>query len=90
MAIEGVLHSLGMIRYLTLVHNFKSGDLWRVYYFFNNVFFETDIVSVQIMTVLLKPEKLFETIVKNFFSYSTELQEFFKKPEGIIKDDYFK
>ena len=52
--------------------------------------FETDIFTTQMMAMLVKPEKLFEVLVNNFFSYSTELQGFFKDPNSLKVDDYFK
>lgn len=87
---EGVLRNLGMVRLLHMVHNFKAGPLWHVYYFFNNVFFEMDIVTVQMMSIMVRPEVLFELLTSNFFSYSSELQEFFKNPEALKDSDYIK
>jgi len=82
--IEGLLRALGMVRYLHVVHNYKSGKLWNVYYFLNNIFFETDILSIQMMAQLVKPEILFETLATNFFSFCPELQEVLKNPDSTL------
>jgi len=79
--LEGPLRALGMVRYLHLTYNYKYGKIFTVYYYVWNSFFETDVVTTQMMLALLKPEEgLFELLVQNFFSYSPEIQEFFKNP----------
>jgi len=79
--LEGPLRALGMIRYLHLTFHYKSGDLFDVYYYIWNAFFEIDVVTIQMMLLLLKPEeRLFQLLVENFFSYSPEIQGFFKDP----------
>ena len=87
---EGVLRTLGMVRYLHMIYNFKKGLLWNAYYFIFNTFFEIDVFSVQLMMLLMKPEGLFEKVKNSFFSYSSELQEAFNCPEDIIKGEHSK
>ena len=89
--VEGALRSLGMIRFIHLVHNFNSGKIWHVYYFSNNLFFEMDILTIQTMTTVIEPSKLFEVFISNFFSYNKDLQGFFSNPESLSpKDDRYK
>jgi len=60
----------GALRYLHTVHNYESGgELSMVYYFFGNVFFETDITVLQTFIPLVDSDKLFELLLKNFFWY---------------------
>jgi len=89
--VEGPLRSLGMVRFLHLVHNFNTGPIWQVYYFSNNLFFEMDILTIQIMATVMEPEVLFETFVDNFFSYDNDMKAFFRNP-GVLdpKDDRYK
>jgi len=89
--VEGPLRSLGMVRFLHLVHNFNTGKIWQVYYFSNNLFFEVDILTIQIMITMMEPEDLFEAFVDNFFSYDKNLRSFFRNPEALDpKDDRYK
>jgi len=85
--VEGPLRSLGMVRYLHLVHNFNTGPIWQVYYFSNNLFFEVDILTIQIMATVMEPEALFETFVDNFFSYDKDMKAFFRNPEALDQND---
>ena len=79
--LEGVLRALGMIRFVHLIHNYKHGEIWEVYYFVWNAFFETDITTIQLMSLIADPESLFGILTQNFFSYNPELLEFFSHPE---------
>ena len=91
MILEGNFRTMGLIRYLTLVHNYNAGELWYVYYFFNNSLFEIDIVTAQLLTMLMKPENLFQDVVQSFFSYSPELVDFFVHPSNLkTQEDYLK
>jgi len=89
--IEGVLRALGMIRYIHLIHNFRYGKIWHVYYYFYNAFFEVDIAIIQMMMSLTRPEGLFEILVKNFFSYAPDLVRLFTKEMKLpVNQDYLK
>ena len=89
--IEGTLKTLGLVRGLHMRHNFKQGPLWEKYYWIPYGFFESDVLSIQIMSMLIPSEQVFEVLTNNFFSYSNELKNFFKSPktlpaENLVKD----
>jgi len=87
---ESILRILGLVRFIHIIHNFDGGPIYSIYYFLGNVFFETDIVAIQNMSMIIKPERLFEHLIKNFFSYCPELQKFFENPLSLKSDDHFK
>lgn len=86
--LEGVLRTLGIIRGLHMLHNYRRGSLWKKYYWL--WFFERDIFSIQTLVTLLPAEKTFEVLVSNFFSYSSELQLFFTEPWSLKADNQLK
>jgi len=88
--IQGVLKTVGMVRYLHLMHNFTSGQLWMVYYFIPGVTFQRDIFLIQMMTMIADPGCVFKKIVESFFSYNAELQEFFDDPCQLVINDHYK
>jgi len=84
-----MVQSLGIIRFLHLVHNFEQGSIWNVYYFFNNSLFENDIVNIQMMCSLSDPQDIFEMLVENYFSYDKEMKFFFEAPGALENDERF-
>ena len=86
--LQGTLNTLGLVRYLHITHNYKQGELWNIYYYLPFVFFETDVVTVQAMSLVSNPEKLFQDLTQHFFKYPCpKIQEFFTNPECILSEE---
>jgi len=84
--IQGVLKTVGMVRYLHLMQNFRTGPLWLVYYFIPGVIFQRDIYLIQLMVMIADPKGIFGLIVRNFFCYDEELQKLFLKPDELVEE----
>jgi len=74
--VEGVLKCLGAARYIIVNLCLRANYMYGYTNQVSNIF-ESDIAAVQIMTVFMKPEGLFESFVTNFFSYTANSRDFF-------------
>lgn len=89
-AVSGVLASLGLIRFTDVIKTPATRSMNGYYYNLLSIF-ETDIVLIQAMTLFINPQDIFSLFVKNFFSYSKELQEFclsFGPVQNVINHPY--
>ena len=87
--IQGVSRRLGMTRYLHLTHDFTSATGLEGYYGHQSRCFEYDIVGLQVLSSLTT-ENLFENIVKGFFDYDEELQEFLLSGKNLPTNDHLR
>jgi len=86
--LESTLKNFGIYRYLQLVHSYSTGPIHNVYLFINNLIHEHDILTMQMMSLVVNRDNLFEIFVKSFFSHNEEIQNFILKGTDLIEDDY--
>ena len=70
-AVKGPLITLGIMRFTEIIRTSATGPS-TLYYTFENTY-DIDIVFIQFMTLLIKPQNLFSLFTKSFFSYTQEL-----------------
>ena len=87
---KNTLKALGYMRFIHVVHDYNMEEVRKGYYHFQKLLFEGDIVLIQMMTVLHKPENLFETLTQNFFSYDQNIMKFFQSNQSLEKNDLIK
>jgi len=82
--IKSILRSFGFIRFLGGVVDTEMEHLFRGYYLFGCLFYETDVLAVQKMVMIANPKNLLETIGDSFFSYDNEIKLEWKDFNSLI------
>jgi len=77
-AVQKVLKTLGAARFVYVNLSKQENSMFTYLSQGSNVF-DIDIAAIQLMSVFLKPEELWDTFVTNFFSYDVDLRNFFNK-----------
>ena len=85
-----ILKALGYERFIHVIHNQRMEDMRVGYYRFPELLFEADIVSIQMMIMIHKPENLFETLTQNFFSYEVTVVKFIQNNVPLEKNEKIK
>ena len=84
--LERVVKQLGLMRCLVQNDITAEEKLINGYYYPINLLFEIDVVLIQMMTLLVNPDDLFQSLTNNYFSRNKSLRNFCKGEEFTGKE----